>query len=597
MAGKILTPVTLWENFRILSTDFKVLRTFTENGVTFTELYVYRPVSRTDKVAIYTKLAYVGSDFSNSPTLFLLQDVGQEISDVDLKFIVSRGYSVVAMDIAGDNGKVMHAVGNAVAEAVNENVLSKAIASSVAKNLSTTPNEVEREYSPYTIYPESLSYAKYLNAKNNLLGVGLNANESPYYQWCANARYVIGYLKNVEKISKIGVIALKDAVTIGFHLASTERLDAFVSLYGCGWQLPNGYKYSPKLRSDYSAEEHRVLAGIEAQSYASYVTCPTLMHVATNYPYSDFDRAYDTYLGIKDEVYSVINYTVGTGAYLTYSSFRDCELFFNKFLKGRDVYIPQNIDLEVDIENGKIRLQVTADVDALEFIEVYASDGVVEPEYRCWKRIKDFRLSETDNGRYTFNYSPVKDNGIALFFAKAQYRNGFKISSQVVAKRYQNNEVECRPQFNVIYSSRDYAKNGIFEAINTNVDVSLCMKTQPEVLKEIRGPLGILGLPATRGLTTFNVLKPSFDAMLVMDVFTETDLDVKVELISDQYTAKEMHYFAVVKVVGGNIWNKVQIEKSRFKTIEGFHLKSYDNVKSIKILGDGNFAINNILWV
>ena len=321
------------------------------------------------------------------------------------------------------------------------------------------------------------------------------------------------------------------------------------------------------------------------------------MQVASNYPGSDFDRAYDTYARIKEDVYSAINYTVGSGAYLSNSSYNNCELFFDKFLNGKEIDVPKEIDLDVDIKDGKMSITVTADLNGLDYIEVYSSEGVVMPAYRCWKRIKDFRLSEMSSNKYVFDYTPVCDNDIALFFAKAQYRNGFKISSPVVAKRYSEGEVVCRPQFNVIYASREYEKNGIFEALTTNVNVTLNMKTQLEVLKEIKGPLGILGLPASRGLATFNVLKPSDDAMLVLDVYSQKDCEVKIELISDAFTAIEQRYFAVVKAVGGNIWNKIQIEKSQFKTAEGFHLKSYDNVKLILITGDGDFAINNLLWI
>jgi hypothetical protein len=390
---------------------------------------------------------------------------------------------------------------------------------------------------------------------------------------------------------------VKDAVTIGFHLASTANLDAFISLYGCGWQLDCGYKFSTKVHNEYNRYEHRILAGIEAQSYASYVTCPILMQVATNYPGSDFDRAYDTYSRVNEDIDSIINYSIGSGAYLSYSAFRDCELFLDKFLNDKNIDVPKEVDLEVDVKDGKIVLSVTADVLGLDYIEVYSSEGVVEPEYRCWKRIKDFRLSEMVDNKYVFEYTPVCDNDIALFFAKAQYRNGFKISSPVVAKRYSNNEVVCQPQFNVIYASREYAKNGIFEALTTDVNVAFGMKTQLEVLKEIKGPMGILGLPATRGLATFNVLEPSDDAMLVLDVYSKQDCEVKIELICNAFTINEQRYFATVKAVGGNIWNKIQIEKSQFKTADGYHIKSYDTVKLILITGDGEFAINNLLWI
>ena len=243
MAGKILTPVTLWENFRILSTDFKVLNTVTKNGVTFVDLYVYRPISRTEKVAIYTKLAYNTPSFSDKPTIFLLQDICQKINDDDLSFIVSRGYSVVAMDIAGGD------------ELLDDNALGE-----------RNPVDVL-----YTIYPKSIFYANYKNAIPVLLNIkeDKTARDNPYYQWAVNARYVINYLRTVEKITKLGVIAVKDAVTIGFHVAATAKLDAFVSLYGCGWQLPIGFKFSTKVRTEYDGQEHRFLAGIEAQSYAS----------------------------------------------------------------------------------------------------------------------------------------------------------------------------------------------------------------------------------------------------------------------------------------------------------------------------------------
>ena len=58
-----------------------------------------------------------------------------------------------------------------------------------------------------------------------------------------------------------------------------------------------------------------------------------------------------------------------------------------------------------------------------------------------------------------------------------------------------------------------------------------------------------------------------------------------------------MEYSASASITGGEVWQNVKFEKNRFKTAEGMSLKNYDKIEAIEFYADGDFLINNALWV
>lgn len=563
MASKILTPVTLWEEFSLTGYKQNLINESTVNGTTIREVYLYRKCPSGADVRIYVKMAYAGA-YEGKSTIFYIPDAGEEILDEHLLSIVELGYVAFSMDISGDNGKTKE---------VND----------------------ELSYSPFTAYPDSIKYAKWSEYRSNPCYIGKSAKETAYYQWSVNARYVLDYIRS-QSVGSIAVMAKGASVTTAFHLGATEKLSALVALYGCGWIIPLGNKYGENVKVDYAPDELKFVAGLEAQSYSAYLKCPTLMCVTTNNPKYDIDRAYDTFTRIREDVYSAIVYTVGLGNYLSNKAFRDVKLFLNKYLDKIAMHLPNEIFTDAKIIDKKINVSVTYDGENADRVHIFASEGVIEPEYRCWKKIASFDPSDKTK-KCEVEFSPVQENGIVFFYSEIAYKNGFTVSSPLVVKRFSKNEVKCVPQFNVVYSCKEKYKEGIFEGINTNVKTSLYMKTVSEPVVEKVGAFGINGVDASRGIYTFNVLKPTQDAMFMIDVYSQLGAKVTIDLVVNALTDSEKVYSVTVDIEGGNLWHKLQFEMAKFKTKEGFSLKSYENVKAIKIHGDNEFIVNNLMWI
>ena len=102
------------------------------------------------------------------------------------------------------------------------------------------------------------------------------------------------------------------------------------------------------------------------------------------------------------------------------------------------------------------------------------------------------------------------------------------------------------------------------------------------------------------GLLTFKINalkdKPNEDAMFMFDCYCKEDNQITVKMITDYYGNKT-EFMAKISLVGGEIWHNVKIEKAKFKTAEGMSLKSYEKVMAIEFDAEGEWLINNALWV
>ena len=128
MTGNILTPTSIWGNFKITDTPkAKIIDNVVKGAVSFTRVYIDGAQTDSGVTEIFaTFIKPVNVD--KCPSLVFINDFESEI-DFDLvKSIVRRGCSVLVVDLYGKKDGAEH----------------------------------------YTRYPEILSFAEYQNAKDNL---------------------------------------------------------------------------------------------------------------------------------------------------------------------------------------------------------------------------------------------------------------------------------------------------------------------------------------------------------------------------------------------------------------------------------------------
>ena len=564
MAGNILTPQALWGNFkRDKEPSAETISEKKVGDVIVSHVFISGRNTQTGQVKIFATIAR-NVQLSIMPAVLIVQDLESRSGDDVVIELAKRGYMAVSIDIAGKREDGLN----------------------------------------YTLYPEEIEYANYVNVNETLTEIEKGVKDSCWYEWGIAVRYAIGYLKNQPCISSIGAIGIKGGATLLWQVAGTDNsLSAFVAVMNAGWQAyKNQFKFKVAGTDTQMSENmFKYVAGVEPQSYATGVKCPTLMLVATNSNRYDADRAYDTVARIDDKIYSTLDYTPNAVSNVGISAIRNTILFLDEFLmRGLKTAenLPSNPEVKCAIKNGKIEIEVLADETELSELCAFVSEGVETPCLRAWRKISG--KDKNEKGRRVFYYSPYPESGIVTFFVQARYDSGFTVCSPISAKKFKPEEVEIKYKERIVFSGREEDAVSIFGE-RSLVDESFSLKIDKNVgVKEKSGPMGISGAYAENGLITFKINaekdKPVDDAMLMLDVYVKSDDELTVKLICD-YFGKKTEYMCKVAVKGGKVWHNVQLDMNKFKTADGKIIKSYSQVNAIEFSLNGTYIINNVLWL
>ena len=562
MAGTILTPTAIWADFAITEPVVsESLGVYTQGDVQVERMYLKGKSCPDGNVRIYGVLAR-NVKRPTAPAIYILQKFSDG-ADEKLAFdLALKGYTAFVVDVSGSDG-------------INNN---------------------------HTLYPQSLSFTNLINAK--LFSVGQDVKKTCWYEWGCTARYALEYLKNLPNVSQIGLIGIDDAATVAWHLAGTVKTfscAAFVS--NAGWGGYSGsYKFSTKIDKEFSDEELMFLAGIEPQTYAGHVKCPTYVAVATNSGEYDFDRAHDTYAHISDQVVKAINYSVGRLNGVDCKAYDNLIKFFkyNLPLDGKkEGKIPNGLEIKCELIDGKFVINLTPDTNELKKLSVYAGEEMLNPALRQWQKLVDCKRNP--DGTFTFEYEPYSQSQIAMFFGVAEYKDGFEVGSEVIARRFNAKDVTKNHKSKLIYSSREKCASSAFYPLkNTDYKPSgLSIKSDINVIEK-KGAMDIMGITCESGLISFRMAskkyKPQDGSMIMLDANLKRDGEVTVSLVAD-YFGKKTTYTSRISVKGGEVWNNIKLESKNFKTEEGLNLKTFENIEAIIINADTEYLINNLLCV
>ena len=563
MAGNILTPQALWGNFKLdKQPGAELIKEKKVGDIIVSHVYVDGRNTTDGMVKIYATVCR-NAQLGIMPAVLIVKDMKTGAGDEIAIELAKRGYLALSIDVAG--------------------------------------KMQDREL--YTVYPEEISYANYENSKNTLAVINKGVMDSCWYEWGVAVRYAMGYLQSQPCVNGIGAIGIKMGATPLWQYAGTDNsLSALIAVMNAGWSAYNGYnKFSVNGDPQLADGMFKYIAGVEPQSYAANVKCPTLMLFATNSNVYDADRASDTLARISDKVYKAIDYSPNAIYSVDSTAYRDMLLFLDEFLmkgvkNGED--LPSTPEVKSVIKNGKIELEVLADETELAELCIFVAEGVEKPSLRAWKKISG--KDKNERGHRVFFYEPYPKSSIITFFAKARYDNGFTVCSPISAKRFKVEEIEDKYKERIVFSGREEDAVSIFGEIRKEGEI-FSIKTEKNAgVKEKSGPMGITGAYAENGLVTFKVNaekdKPLDGSMLMLDVYAKSDDELTVKLVCDYFGAKT-EYFCKVAVKGGKVWHNVQIDMNKFKTADGKIIKSYSNVNAIEFSLNGTYIVNNILWL
>ena len=558
MIGAILTPTALWKNFKIQEINASTIKQTKKGDLINTQLNIEGRMVKDGKVNIYAQV-YRKDKEQSCPAILLATDFVINTGEKLIKELVSLGYAVMCVDFAG----------------------------------------AREGAEDFTVYPESISYANLEKAKDVLYTVEKDAQRTCWYEWTAVMRYALKYLKSLPYITKVGALGVGSVATALWQVAGTdENLDCAVFALNSGWLGYRGVnKFSGVAEPQFSEDMFKFIAGVDSQSYALHVKCPTLMLSATNSNEFDLDRAYDTLTKIPPSTFSAIHYSVGAIDGLNRQAYDNTLMFLQNFLFDEQKDLLQEVEIKLDIKEKELVIEASVNQDKnINKIEIFVAEEKVGPELRAWEKVEAIKDKE---GVYIAKHVPYYNSGIVTAFAMATDNNGFSICSNVVAKRFGEGEVGKIYKNTLLYSSRIANAQSIFApAVNEEKGSSVFDKTGVVVKK---GPMGIYGVGCSKGLLTFAVgsqkYMPNNSAIFMLDVYAKQQAVLEVKLIANYFSLKT-EYVARVNLVGGDFWSNVQIEMNRFKTAEGIVLKDYSKISALEINANGvDYLINNALWI
>ena len=564
MVETILTPTVLWKNFDLSKNiGANIVQEQKKGNIVYSKLFIEGRSVKDGKISIYAEFLR-NAQKTESPAILLVEDFNISKDSKLAKDLVSKGYAVLMVDLAGyQEGKEF-----------------------------------------YTTYPQSINYANYENSKEDIYSIKKDAKSTCWYEWCAVLKYAVKYLKDLPFISKVGGFGISTVATALWQVVgSDQNLDATVLALNSGWIGYKGiYKFGGMVEPQFTNKAYQFIAGIDSQSYAMHIKTPTLLLSATNDDKFDVDRAQDTMSKIPDKTYSAMYLSANNTNRINNVAYNNALLFFDKFLCDGIVDMPNGAEIKCDLENEKVVIEVQTDTNSaveIEKVEVYIAEEMVNPSLRSWQKID---VKKGQNGMYTSKYVPYSQAEIVFAYSNVTYKNGLKLSTNIVSKRFSSEQVNNTFKNNILYSSRIKNAKSIFAPAKSsgfgtkNIDI-----TDKGNVIEKKGPMGIMGVTCSGGLLTFALAskkyKPKDGSMLMLDVYMKEKSTLTVKLISDYFGTKT-EYFVKVNLLGGDVWHNTMLEMNKFKTAEGRALKDFTKINALELsVDEGEYLINNALWI
>ena len=226
MANKILTPVTLWNDFDdSLPANATVLDEQADDKCVVRAIRFYGRAVGDERVNIFARVACPVEE-GKYPALLILPDCSLTAETDILCRFAELGYIALMPDYRG----------------------------------------VWKGTDGYTVYPQAVSYANLAMAERHIDYADETAKETCWYEWTAVARYCLNFLASIPSVAKIGAIGIRAGGDIVWQLAATcDKLACAVPVCAGGWRAYRGinkYGDAPELKMD--DERYRYIAGVES---------------------------------------------------------------------------------------------------------------------------------------------------------------------------------------------------------------------------------------------------------------------------------------------------------------------------------------------
>lgn len=602
---KLVSAISLWRSYDVTGAlNAKLLKSrFDEKAkLVYTQLAYDGRASEDGRVRIFAHFARPAGE-KKCPAILLLKEAGKPFDLELMSYFAEKGYAVLMPDYSG-------ILSDTSAQEDGERDFSESGTMQTADGQSSlAENDGPSDFPEYTVYPPSLAYANFGTAQGLYDVEGIASDKTCWYEWTYVALYSLAYLKSRTDVDKIGVVGIRLGGEVAWQVMLSPDVACGIPVNAAGWlSVRNMGKFSEQFAINLTDERHRYIAAVDAQSYASSVKCPVLMLCALSDSAFDADRAYDTYArigGEKGNDGSAIVYSAESGPCIGKDGLQDMDIFLEKHLKGREVFIPSPLNFSVKEKDGKLYVEVSSDEEAIleEMGVCYAeADPAVRSMYREWQCVYRQSGSAVKDRKISCEIQPFSGAKTAFVYAYVKYLNGFVMMTNIIAKHlaktptpslgsrmlFSGNEIDC---FRVA-RYEDYSVAGIF----------LEKEATPKL---VAGYGNIKGAYSLGGIKTYKISSPCYVARendnLKFDVYAPQDcaLSVGVEVADSGETE---YYYCRIPVKGGGKWKRIILEAKDFKNVlYGRPLASFAQGSALSFGTENGeekeFAVTNILWL
>ena len=565
----IVSAVALWKKFNL-----KTPLGASEWGIDEGKWARYSHVSYSGhtvsdgSVRIYATFARPYGE-GKKPVILLLPDAGKASDKELINYFVEKGYAVLMPDYSG--------------------------------KMSTDTEGTMR-----TIYPPSLEYGNFEKARGLYHMKGLHADQTTWFEWTYVALYSIEYLKSREDVGNIGVVGIRKGGELAWHTMLSPDVKCGVPVNAAGWRsFLKIAKFGDNIAHNLSDDRHRYIASSEAQSYAPYVKCPVLMLCALRDVKFDCDRAYDTYSRIGTPEGNALAYSLQSGACIGPHGLTDMDLFLEKNLKGREIYIPDTLNIAIKEADGGLKIEIECDREGiLEETGVYYAEADVKTKstYREWRRIAKIDGRTVKEGKAECFIKPFAGATAVFAYAYAKYINGFCVMSKITAKRMPTPDASA-VKSRILFTGQEMDSFSIAEHEEYSIGgIFLEREAEP---KQALGYGDIKGAYSVGGIKTYKISSPMYipeeNALLEFDVYSKETQTLKVCVETSDTEKGDEKYTCLVDVRGGGKWKRIILRAGDFKgedygtPLSNFHEGS---ALSFDCAGEENeFSVTNILWL
>ena len=620
---KLVSALSLWRSYDVtgdLNAKYLQSRFDEQTKLAYTQLAYDGHTVEDGRVRIFAYFARPLGD-KKCPAILLLKEAGKPLDLELMNYFVQKGYAVLMPDYSGempapleqadepDSEEAVDETEEASVEEEEACTKAEEARAEAEAQMEAALNALHPPFPTYTVYPPSLAYANYKTAQGLYDLEGIPSDQTCWYEWTYVALYSIEYLKSREDIDKIGVVGIRMGGEVAWKTMLSPDVACGIPVNAAGWlSVRNTGKFSELSAINMTDERHRYIAAVDSQSYATFVKCPVLMLCALSDIGFDADRAYDTYARIggenrENEV--AIVYSAESGSCIGKDGLQDMDIFLEKHLKGREVFIPASLNLSVKEEHGKLMVEVSGDEEAIveEMGICYAeADPAVRSAYREWQCIYSQNGTLIKDGKIECEIEPFIGAKAGFVYAYAKYLNGFVITSSIMAKHLRHEASQSVGSRMLFYgdaidcfrvaSHEDYSVAGIF----------LEEEATPKL---VAGYGGIKGAYSLGGIKTYKISSPRYVARerdsLKFDVYAPSDCVLLVGVEVSENGEPE-RYDCRIPVKGGGKWKRLILEAKDFKSVlYGRPLTSFTQGGALSFgIENGEekeFAVTNILWL